>query len=379
MALVLNEEQRILRDSARDVLSTHAPVSALRKLRDNKDPDGISRDLWKQLVELGWSGMAVPETYGGSEFGFQGVGIAFEEAGRTLAATPMLSSVVLGAGLVMELGNDAQRETLVAGVVRGETLLALAIDEQPRHQPLNIETTARVDGDGYVLNGAKRFVLDGHIADTLLVVTRTSGANDDPNGLSVFAIPVSAEGLTVTRTWMVDSRNAANIELNNVRCDANALIGPVDGAGGGLERVLDLGRIALAAEMLGSAQEAFDRTLAYLKMREQFGVLIGTFQALKHRMALMFSELELCRSAVYGALSAVDEGATSVALMASLAKSQAGKTFELVAGEALQMHGGIGMTDDEEIGFFLKRARAAQHTLGDAVFHRDRYARLAGY
>ena len=379
MALVLNEEQRILRDSARDLLATHAPVSALRKLRDDQDDDGFSRDLWRQLVELGWSGMAVPETFGGSEFGFQGVGIAFEEAGRTLAATPMLSSVVLGTTLVMELGNEQQRQSLVTSAVAGEHLLALAIDEHPRHQPVNIQVSATADDDGYVLNGAKLFVLDGHVANTLLLVSRTSGAADDPNGLTLFAVPADTDGLMVTRTLMVDSRNAANVKLQDVRVGADAVLGAVDGAGAALERALDLGRIALAAEMLGSAQEAFDRTLAYLKLREQFGVPIGTFQSLKHRMAEMFSELELTRSAVYAALTAVDDGAPNVALLASLAKAQAGATFELVAAEALQMHGGIGMTDDEEIGFFLKRSRVAQHTLGDAVFHRDRYARLAGF
>lgn len=379
MGLVLNEEQRMLRDSARDVLDAGAPVSSLRDLRDRNDVDGFSRELWSQFVELGWTGMTLPERFGGSEFGFQGVGVAFEESGRTLTASPLLGTVVLGASLTEALGSAEQIERVLPAVVSGELLLALAIDELPRHQPTNIQTTARADGEGYVIDGHKRFVLDGHVADEILVVARTDGANDDGHGLSVFLVPRDSPGLSITRTTMVDSRNAANVTLDAVRVGADALVGGLGDAGSALERTLDLGRIALAAEMLGSAQEAFERTIAYLKLREQFGVLIGSFQALKHRAAIMFNELELSRSSVYAALSAVESGADNVASMASLAKAQAGTTFELVASEAVQMHGGIGMTDEEEIGFYLKRSRVAQHTFGDAVFHRDRYARLNGF
>lgn len=379
MGLVLTEEQLLLRDSARGLLNDKAPVAALRALRDAKDEHGFSRELWAQLVELGWSGMTLPERYGGLDFGFQGIGVVFEEAGRTLVASPMLSTVVLGANLVEQLGNDAQRDRILPAVVRGETILALAIDEHPRHQPGNIRTEAVGDGDGYVLSGNKTFVIDGHVADELIVLARSGGLSADPDGLSAFLVPAGASGLTVTRSWMVDNRNAANVALNNVRVGPDALLGRVGGAGEALHCVLDLGRVALAAEMLGSAQEAFERTLGYLKMREQFGVLIGSFQSLKHRAAIMFNELELTRSAVYAAMSAVDEDNADRAALASLAKAQAGTTFELVAAEAVQMFGGIGMTDEEEIGFFLKRSRVAQHTLGDPVFHLDRYARLNGF
>lgn len=379
MALVLTEEQRILRDSARELLDTHAPVAALRQLRDTRDETGFSRELWARLAELGWSGMHLPETYGGSEFGFQGLAVAMEEAGRTLTATPMLSSVVLGATLVNALGTDTQKQQLLNGVIEGNLLLALAVDELPRHQPEQIRLKAVPTGDGYTLAGKKTFVLDGHVADNLLVVARTGGADDDPDGLSVLVVSANTPGITITRTWMTDSRNAANIEFDEVAVGKHALLGSEGGAGAAIERVLDLGRIALAAEMLGSAQEAFDRTIAYLKLREQFGVLIGSFQALKHRAAHMFNELELTRSAVYAAASAVDDASSDVALLASLAKGQASKTFDLVSAEGVQMHGGIGMTDDEEIGFFLKRARVASQTLGDANFHRDRYARLSGF
>ncbi|MCB1739261.1 MAG: acyl-CoA dehydrogenase family protein [Gammaproteobacteria bacterium] len=379
MGLVLSEEQRMLSESARELFDEMAPVSALRKLRDEKDPLGYSPELWQQMAQLGWTGMILPESVGGSAFGFQGLGIALEQAGRTLAATPMLSTLVLGATLVESLGNPAQRERLLPAVVEGRCLLALAIDELPRHRPQLIRTRAERDGDGFALSGSKCFVMDGHVADWLLVVARSAGADEDPTGLSVFLVEPASAGLSITRTVMVDSRNAANLRLDSVRVGADALLGPAGGAGPALERALDRGRVGLAAEMLGAAQEAFDRTLAYLRMREQFGVPIGAFQALKHRAALMFAELELTRSTVYEALGALEDERDDAALLSSLAKAQACKCMDLVSSEAIQMHGGIGMTDDEEIGFFLKRARVAQQALGDAIFHRDRYARLRGF
>jgi acyl-CoA dehydrogenase len=379
MALALTEEQRMLRDSARELMTNKAPVTALRKLRDDNDPDGFSRELWRELAELGWCGMALPESYGGSAFGFQGIGIAFEEAGRTLASTPMMSTVLLGASLIEQLGSEATKASLLPAIVAGEHITALALEEQPRHNPLLIRTRAERDADRFILNGSKILVLDGHVADSLLIVARSRGADDDADGLSVFCVPADTTGITVTRTQMVDSRNAANIALDNVRVSAEMLLGAESGAAFALDVTLDRARVALAAEMLGSAEEAFDRTLAYLKMREQFGVLIGTFQGLKHRAAIMFCELELLRSAVYAALGAIEANDPQSPVLASLAKSQACKTFELVSAEAVQMHGGIGMTDEEEIGFFLKRARVAMQTFGDASYHRDRYARLSGY
>ncbi len=222
-------------------------------------------------------------------------------------------------------------------------------------------------------------VLDGHVADELLVLARTAGAPGEAHGLSLFRLPAGCAGLARRRLTMVDSRNAASLQLNGVVVGADALLGPLHEALPALDKVLDGARAALAAEMLGSAQEAFDRTLNYLKMRQQFGVAIGSFQALKHRAALMFCELELTRSAVRAALDALDHQHPDAALLACLAKAKANDTAELVSAEAVQMHGGIGMTDAEEIGLFLKRARVAQYTLGDSGFQRARYARLKGY
>jgi acyl-CoA dehydrogenase len=287
--------------------------------------------------------------------------------------------VVLGASLIEQLGSDATKASLLPAIVAGDHITALALEEQPRHNPVLVRTRAEREDYGFKLNGTKTLVLDGHVADSILVVARSRGADDDMDGLSIFCIPASTQGFTIKRTHMVDSRNAANITLTDVKASADMLLGSEGGAGTALDATLDRARVALAAEMLGSAEEAFDRTLAYLKMREQFGVLIGTFQSLKHRAAIMFSELELLRSAVYAALGAIEANHPQSPVLASLAKSQACKTFELVSAEAVQMHGGIGMTDEVEIGFFLKRARVAMQTFGDASFHRNRYARLNGY
>ncbi|HIF08590.1 MAG TPA: acyl-CoA dehydrogenase [Sneathiellales bacterium] len=379
MSLLLNEEQTLLKDYTHSFFGEKLPISALRALRDGKNETGFDRDLWRQMAEMGWAGVLLPETYGGVDFGYKGLGQVLEESGRTLAATPLVSTVLLSAPLVLEVGSDAQKQNILPAIVSGDLILALALEETPRHTPANTALHAEADSDGYILNGAKTFVLDGHIADQLIVVTRTSGAPGDVDGLSMFLVDGGANGLTRKRTTLVDSRNAANLTFNNVRVEPDALLGPVDRAYGALEAVLDGARIGLAAEMLGSGLEAFKRTIEYLKIREQFGVPIGSFQALKHRAALMFCELELTKSTVLEALTALDEKRSDVPQLASLAKAKACEMIELVTNEAVQMHGGIGMTDEEEIGFFMKRARVAQQTFGDAGFHRDRYATLMGF
>jgi alkylation response protein AidB-like acyl-CoA dehydrogenase len=379
MSLLLNEEQTLLKDSAHSFFGEKLPISALRALRDGKNETGFDRDLWRQMAEMGWAGVLLPETYGGVDFGYKGLGQVLEESGRTLAATPLVSTVLLSAPLVLEVGSDAQKQNILPAIVSGDLILALALEETPRHTPANTALHAESDSDGHILNGAKTFVLDGHIADQLIVITRTSGAPGDVDGLSMFLVDGGANGLTRKRTTLVDSRNAANLTFNNVRVGPDALLGPVDRAYGVLEAVLDGARIGLAAEMLGSGLEAFKRTIEYLKIREQFGVPIGSFQALKHRSALMFCELELTKSTVLEALTALDENRSDVPQLASLAKAKACEMIELVTNEAVQMHGGIGMTDEEEIGFFIKRARVAQQTFGDAGFHRDRYATLMGF
>lgn len=379
MALVLNEEQRILKDSAREFLQENAPVEALRKLRNEADPTGYSPELWQKMVELGWTAIAIPEEFGGLEFGYLGLGLIFEEAGHTLAASPLFSTVVLGAATIELGGSDEQKHTLLPQIAAGETTFALALEEQSRHAPSFIELKSEKSPDGYVLNGLKCFVLDGHSADQLIVVARTSGKSDEEEGISLFLVDAQTAGINRTRTIMLDSRNAARIEFNNVTIPADALIGQLDKGFAILDQVMDRGRIALAAEMLGGCLEMFQRTLEYLNEREQFGVKIGTFQALKHRASIMFTEIELSKSVILEALTAVDEKPEELARLASLVKARLCDTFQLVTNEATQMHGGIGVTDDLDIGLFLKRARVTMQILGDTTFHKDRYATLQGY
>jgi acyl-CoA dehydrogenase len=379
MALVLSEEQRLLQDTSREFLSNHAPVASLRALRDNRDSKGYSTELWQQMAELGWASIILPQEYGGLDFGFTGLGVIMEETGRTLTASPLLASAVIGASAILLGGNASQKESLLPAIAAGELTLALALEESHHHRPNRIATRAQADGENYIITGSKTFVLDGHSADRLLVVARTDGETRDTSGISLFLVDPDSEGLRRQRTSLMDSRNAANISFDRVRVSREAIVGEPGQGWTVLEPTLDRARVALAAEMLGSALEAFERTVAYLKEREQFGVKIGSFQALQHRAAHMQSRIELCRSVVLQALTAVDETPEQLPLLASLAKTQLNELVKLVSNEAVQMHGGIGVTDELEIGFFLKRARATMQTFGDSGFHKDRYATLCGY
>lgn len=379
MTLVLTEDQQLLKDAAKSFCQQNAPISVLRRLRDEDHPRGYDEDVWKQMLELGWTGMAVPEAYGGFEFGYSGLGIVLEETGRTLVSSPLISSTLLSTSLVNLAGSEEQKSALLPALVSGELIMALALDEHGQHQPQRIATAAAATDGGYTLSGQKTFVLDGHVADKLIVVARTSGQEDDEQGISLFVVDASAAGIDITRTKMVDSRNSAKVVLNDVSVSSDSVLGELDQGFAALDRVLDIARIGLAAEMLGSIEEVFSSILEYLKQREQFGVLIGSFQALQHRAAEMYSEIELCRSVVRAAVNALDNtdlSAEEIARYASLAKAKLSEVFELVSNEGVQMHGGIGMTDEFDIGFYLKRARVAQAFLGDARFHRDRYATL---
>lgn len=376
MPLVLNEEQNMLKDAAKDFCANSTPISQLRRLRDDKDESGFDRDTWQQMVELGWAGITIPEEFGGLGFGHMGMGVVMEECGRTLAASPLFATAVLGANVILHGGSEEQKSELLGQIAGGELLLALALEEGPHHNPYGSAAKAERSGEGYSVTGSKKFVLDGHVADKVVVVARTSGNAGDRDGLTLVLVDRNADGVSVTRTVMADSRNAANIEFNGA---TGQLIGEEGKGADVLDRVLDAGRILLAAEMLGGIQECFERTIEYLKTREQFGVPIGSFQALKHRAAQMFCEVELSKSAVLEALSALDEDSDQVAELASLAKARLNDTYNLVSSEGIQMHGGIGMTDEYEIGFFMKRSRVCEHALGSSAFHRDRYGVIQGY
>lgn len=376
MALVITEEQQMLKTSAEEFLKDRAPVAALRALRDSKDEKGYSPELWASMAEMGWTSLAIPEEYGGFGFGYTGLGQVLEEMGKTLTASPMVSTVLLGATAVQLGGNVMQKEAILPAVAEGSMLLALAIQEGKHHRPTQIAMSATESKDGYVLNGTKNFVLDGHVADKFVVAARTSGQAGDRNGISLFLVDADATGVSTQKHIMMDSRNAATITFENVAAE---LMGEADKGFNVLNKVLDIGCIGLAAEMLGSMQEAFDRTIAYLKERQQFGVPIGVFQGLQHRAAHMFCEIELCKSLVIKSLQAIDANSRGLSAYASMTKAKIGETLKLVSNEGVQMFGGIGMTDDEEIGFFLKRARVAQQTLGDYNFHLARFARLNGF
>jgi acyl-CoA dehydrogenase len=379
MALILNEEQRRLQDTAREFLDSNAPVSALRKLRDEKDELGYSAELWQEMAGLGWASIILPEQYGGLDFGFAGMGALVQQCGHTLTASPLIATAVIGASALLLGGSDAQKETLLPQVASGKLTLALALEESNHHRPTAIALSAAAESGGFRLHGQKQFVMDGHSADQLIVVARTSGGPSEPDGISLFLVDADHEGVTRRRTIMADSRNAANIEFNQVLVPAANLLGQLGRGWQVLEPVLDRGRVALAAEMLGNCWEAFNRTVEYLKEREQFGALIGSFQALQHRAALMYTELEMSKSVVLQACSTVDENPDQLPILASLAKARLNDLAKLVTNEAVQMHGGIGVTDELDIGLFLKRARVAMQLLGDAGFHKDRYATLNGY
>ena len=379
MALVLTEEQVMIRDAADGFFRDAAPPAAFRKLRDAKDATGFDRDLWRQMAEQGFAGVLVPEAHGGAGLGFVAAGLIQEAVGRNLTLSPLLSTAILAASALVAAGSEEQRAQYLPQIASGERLFALAADEQARHAPHQVATRAEASGNGFRLNGTKTFVLDGHVADTLIVAARTGGEDGDSEGITLFLVDAHAPGVVAARTIMVDQRNAAQVTLTDVQVDGADVLGSVGGGGALLDRILDAGRACLAAEMMGVSQQSFDTTVDYLKTREQFGAKIGSFQALQHRAAHLFCEVELARSATLRALQALDADEDRAPMFVSLAKAKAGEVAKLATNEGVQMHGGIGMTDDYDIGFFMKRARAAAETFGDGGFHGDRLARLMGY
>ena len=379
MALILNEEQQSLKDIAREFLQKNAPVTHFRKIRDTENEHGYDEALWKEMVDLGWSGILIPEEYGGFDFGMVGMGSIFEEMGKTLTPSPLFSTGVLGASLISLGGNDSQKQSLLPKIVDGSLTTALALEEGSRHSPFSINTKAVKDGDNFKISGKKTFVIDGHTAGLLIVAARTEGSIDDSSGISLFLVDPNSEGIEITRTSMVDSRNAALIQFKDAMVSSSEILGEQNNGAGILEEVLDRAQIAISAEMLGNASQAFDITLEYLKERKQFGAVIGTFQALQHRAAEMYSELELTKSSVIAACNAVDENSNDLKRMASLAKFKAGETNYLVTNEAVQMHGGVGVTDEYDVGLYMKRARVTEQIFGNSEYHLDRYATLSDY
>jgi alkylation response protein AidB-like acyl-CoA dehydrogenase len=375
---VLTEEQTMLRDAAKGWTTDSAPVGALRKLRDAKSGKSFDAAAWVEMGQMGWAGVIVPEEHNGSAFGYLGLGLVLEETGRNLVASPLLSTALISASALTLAGTGAQKSAWLDKIALGEAVATLAVDEHSHHAPLKTALAATKSGDGFTLNGDKTFVIDGEAADLLIVVARTSGKPGDTDGLTLFLVPGDAAGVARTHLALADSRGAAKITFANVQVGADAVLGEVDKGWAVLEPVLDRAYAGLAAEMLGTANAAFDITLDYLKTRTQFGQVIGTFQALQHRASKLFTDLETTRSCVEAALEALDAGGDTRAL-ASLAKAKATEVLHLASNEMVQMHGGIGMTDAHDSGLYMKRARVAEALFGGASFHRDRYARLQGF
>ncbi|MEZ4288803.1 MAG: acyl-CoA dehydrogenase [Polyangiales bacterium] len=380
LKLVLNDEQRMLKDTALQFFRQRAPVSRLRKLRHHQNADGFDRALYREMAELGWTGIVIPEEYGGLGLGLFELCAVLESAGRQLLVEPMLSTAVQGAYALMLGGSDALKSEWLPKIVSGDAIVTVAeYEPSARGCTVHNQATARADGDGFVLNAEKHQVLDAHVADLLLVLCRTSGNKGEGRGLTLFAVDPKAKGVAITRQDRIDDRNAAIVTLSDVAVPKTAVLGEVGGGAELFLQVFDRTCVALSAEMLGGASEAFDTTVEYLKERVQFDVPIGSFQALQHRAARLYMELELARSTVLAAAQAFDTGHSDARKLASLSKYVTAEMFAHVSREAIQMHGGIGMTDEHDIGFYFKRAHAAQQSFGSGAFHKRRWASLSGY
>ena len=374
MSLVINEEQNMLKSSAKELLDLKSPISLMREFRDD-NYNQFDPDLWKEMVEMGWTALTVPEEYNGLNFGYVGLGQVIEEMGKKLTVSPMISTVLVSTTIVGLSKNEVLKSKLFDEIMSGKKLCTLAHEESSHHNP-NIDLSIiSNNNDKFILNGKKRFVIDGTISDYLIV-----SANSESNGsLELVIIDSKSKGITFNNKVHMDSKIYSDISFNNVEFSKDNFLSTENDGKKILKKALDIACVGLAAEMLGNIQQAFDMTIQYLKEREQFGVKIGSFQALQHRSAIMFGEIELCKSIVLKALQAIDSGDENLPELASLAKSKLGLTSKLVTNEAVQMHGGIGVTDDADIGFFLKRVRVSQRIFGDSNYHLDRVAKFNSY
>ena len=378
MPMFLNEDQAMLRDSAREFLKSEAPVGHMRKLRDEGCKDGFRHALWKQFGEMGFTGILIGEDDGGLGLGHVEAGVVLEEIGRNLSPSPFLTTAVAGVS-ALNHGGQHLKDKFFPGILAGETVLALAIDEHAKHRPAQIATKAEKSGNGFKLSGKKQFVVQGASADALIVAARTAGAPGETDGITLFVVDKDAADLGVDNTRLVDSSMAAHVTLDGVEVDGDAVIGEVDQGWQVLTALLKAGRAGSAAELVGVGSGAMDMTVDYLKQRKQFGRLIGEFQALQHRAAHLYSEMEIARAAVLKAQQLLDEGQDSADIFVSVAKAKAGRSANLAVREGVQMHGGIGMTDEYDIGFYMKRDRALNEFMGDANFHAGRVAEIFGY
>ena len=378
MAL-LSEEQTMIRDQAVAWVRDDSPVTQFRAMRDSDAPLGFFPETWDAMVNLGWPGMLIPEAYGGSGLGYLTFGVVLEQLGRHLTASPLFASALVGASAVIQAGNEAQKTWILPKVADGSAIVSLALEEGARHSPENTALTVKRSDSGYVLSGEKTFVMEGMAASHFVVVGRSSGSMGSLDGLSLFLVEASAEGLTRSQLATMDARGYANLSFDDVAVSADALMGEEGAAASHLGMVLDIARAGLAMEMLGTAGYAFEMTLDYLKTRKQFGQVIGSFQALGHRAASLYTEMELARSCVEAALQALDSGSDDRESLVALSKAKAGAFLHDMSNQLIQIHGGIGMTDEFDAGFYLKRARVLEIAYGGVAYHKDRYATLLGF
>ena len=378
MAL-LSEEQTMIRDQAVAWVRDDSPVTQFRAMRDSDAPLGFFPETWDAMVNLGWPGMLIPEAYGGSGLGYLTFGVVLEQLGRHLTASPLFASALVGASAVIQAGNEAQKTWILPKVADGSAIVSLALEEGARHSPENTALTVKRSDSGYVLSGEKTFVMEGMAASHFVVVGRSAGSIGSLEGLSLFLIESSAAGLTRSRLATMDARGYANLRFDDVAVPAEALMGEEGTAASHLGLILDIARAGLAMEMLGTGGYAFEMTLDYLKTRKQFGQVIGSFQALGHRAASLYTEMELARSCVEAALQALDSGSEDRESLVALSKAKAGAFLHDMSNQLIQIHGGIGMTDEFDAGFYLKRARVLEISYGGVAYHKDRYATLLGF
>ncbi len=375
----LNEDQTMIRDQAKTWVLEQAPVRKFREMRDSGVENAFVPETWQGMVEMGWTGIIVPEAYGGSELGYLTFGLILEETGRHLTASPLFASALVGATAVLLGGNEAQKQTVLPGIVSGEEIVTLALEEGPRHNPAGTALSAEKSGDGYKLTGDKTFVIEGMAATTYVVPARTSGGAGDTDGITLFLVSANARGVSRNAMHMMDSRGYANVSFAGVEVASDGVLGEVGQGFAVLEQILDRARAGLCAEMHGTAAQAFDMTLEYLKTRVQFGQVIGSFQALGHRAADLYTAKELTRSAFEAALQAIDDGRDSVPELVALSKARVGEYLHDMSNQVIQIHGGIGMTDEYDAGFYLKRARTLENLYGNQAYHRERYAQILGF
>jgi alkylation response protein AidB-like acyl-CoA dehydrogenase len=374
---LLTDDQKMLQETAASFLGEEGSIARqLRHWRDIGCKDGFGHELWKQFGELGLTGICIPESAGGAGMGATEAGLVLEEIGRNLTPSPFLTTAVAA---VRAIEGSAQAERWFPGILAGDTVAALAIDEGKHHDPARVALEAKRSGNGFALNGAKQFVVHGKSADVLLVAARTAGSPGESDGITLFAVEKGASGLEVENVALADSSKAARTRFDNVQVDADAVVGEVDMGMAPLARALGAGRAGAAAELVGVAAGASDMTFDYLKQRKQFGKLIGEFQALQHRAAHLYGEIEIARAAAIKAAELLDAGDPRAELMVSVAKAKAGRAAALAVQESVQMHGGIGMTDEHDIGLYMKREAVLSELFGSPRFHANRVAELSGY